>query len=116
MIRLYFDEDAMRTSLLHALNARQIDVVSALDSKMVACPDAEHLAYATRQQRVLFTFNRGDFARLHQSYLANGQHHSGIIVSDQLETGVILRRLLKLLNVRSSAEMQDRLEFLSNWR
>ncbi len=29
MIRLYFDEDAMRTSLLHALNARQIDVVSA---------------------------------------------------------------------------------------
>ena len=116
MIRLYFDEDAMRTSLLHALNARQIDVVSARDSKMVACPDAEHLAYATRQQRVLFTFNRGDFARLHQSYLTNGQHHSGIIVSDQLETGVILRRLLKLLNVRSSAEMQDRLEFLSNWR
>jgi len=34
MIRLYFDEDAMRTSLVHALTARQIDSVSALDSKM----------------------------------------------------------------------------------
>ena len=44
MIRLYFDEDAMRISLRHALTARQIDAVSALDSKMVACPDAEHLA------------------------------------------------------------------------
>ncbi len=36
--------------------------------------------------------------------------------SDQVPIGVIVRRLLKLLNARSAAEMQDWLEYLSNWR
>ena len=30
--------------------------------------------------------------------------------------GVVLRRLLKLLDARDSAEMRNWLEFLSNWR
>ena len=66
--------------------------------------------------RTVFTFNVRDFARLHGEYLAIGRHHAGIIVSDQLQTGVILRRLLKLLATRTAAEMRDLLEYLSNWR
>jgi hypothetical protein len=42
--------------------------------------------------------------------------YSGIIVSDQLETGVLLRRLMKLIDAKSASDMRDWLEFLSNWR
>jgi hypothetical protein len=48
--------------------------------------------------------------------MSTGRRHGGIIVSDQVQVGVIVRRLLKLLSVRSATDMQDRLEFLSNWR
>jgi hypothetical protein len=78
--------------------------------------DEEHLDFATSLNRTVFTFNTRDFAQLHTINLAAGRHHTGIIVSDQAHIGVIVRRLLKLLNARSAAEMQDRLEYLSNWR
>jgi hypothetical protein len=115
-IRLYLDEDAMRTSLLRALRARQVDVTTPLEAQLLEQSDEAHLAYATAQGRVLFSFNRGDFTQLHKAHLASNLHHAGIIVSDQLETGVIVRRLLKLLHARPAEEMHDWLEFLSNWR
>jgi hypothetical protein len=61
-------------------------------------------------------FNRGDFVQLHTDYLEKNLTHSGIIVSDQLEIGVVIRRLLKLLDGRSAGDMHNWLEFLSNWR
>ncbi len=64
-IRLYFDEDSMRRSLLRALRARGVDVITALDADMIERKDAEHLGYATQQGRVLCTFNARDFYRLH---------------------------------------------------
>jgi hypothetical protein len=60
-IRLYFDEDSMRRSLVRSLRARGIDVVTALDAGMIECKDAEHLDYATEQGRVLCSFNVGVF-------------------------------------------------------
>ena len=115
-IRLYLDEDAMQSRLIRALSARQVDVVTAFEAGLIGFPDEDHLVYALAQSRVLFSFNRGDFARLHKLYLKNDRHHAGIIVSDQLQVGMIVRRLLKLLNTRSGTEMQDWLEYLSNWR
>ncbi len=43
-IRLYFDEDSMRRSLMRALRARGIDVITASESRMIERQDAEHLA------------------------------------------------------------------------
>jgi hypothetical protein len=116
LMQLYFDEDAMRASLIRALRARHVDVTTALEAQLMGRSDEDHLAHAVAQNRVLFSFNRGDFVQLHQIYLAGGRHHAGIIVSDQLETGVLVRRLLKLLDALSLEDMQDRLEFLSTWR
>ena len=115
-VSLYLDEDAQRTSLVRALRARQIDVLTANESQLVGVSDAEQLAFAARKNRVIFTFNRGDFMRLHVEYLKDGRNHAGIIVSDQLEIGVVIRRLLKLLDAHSAEQMQNWLEFLSNWR
>ena len=66
--------------------------------------------------RTVLTFNVRDYARLHREYVSTGKHHVGIIVSDQLQVGVIVRRLLKLLASLSAADMRDRLEYLGNWR
>ncbi len=115
-IRLYLDEDAQRASLVRALRARSIDVLTANEAGKIGVSDAEQLAFAVSQNRTVFTFNRGDFAKLHAEYLQRRQAHSGIIVSDQLEISVVIRRLLRLLDGRSAEDMRDWLEFLSNWR
>lgn len=114
-IRLYLDEDAQSTDLIQALRARQIDVVTVSDVDLLAQADSVHLQYAAEQGRVVFTYNRGDFVRLHTEWLKNGRQHAGIIVSDQMGTGVVLRRLLRLIDEKSASDMLDWLEFLSNW-
>lgn len=115
-LRLYLDEDAQRTTLVRALRARQVDVLTANEADQTGVSDADQLAFATSQDRTIFTFNRGDFVELHTKYLRKGQFHPGIIVSNQLEIGTIIRRLLRLLDARSSEDMRNWLEFLSNWR
>ena len=82
-IRLYIDEDSMSRALARALRARNVDVTTALEEDMIEQPDSAHLDYATAQGRVLYSFNVGDFCRLHSEYLAQGKSHAGIIVSPQ---------------------------------
>jgi hypothetical protein len=115
-IKLYLDEDTISRTLIRALRSRNIDVLTAREADLIQIADERHLEYATSQGRTVFTFNARDFARLHTKCLSTGQHHTGIIVSAQVPVGVILRRLLKLLNARSAAEMHDQLEYLGNWR
>ena len=115
-IRLYLDEDAQRTALVRALRARQIDVLTANEANQIAVPDAQQLAFATSRGRTIFSFNRGDFVHLHTQYLRHDRFHAGIVVSDQLEIGVIIRRLLRLLDARSTEDMHRWLEFLRCWR
>jgi hypothetical protein len=114
-IKLYLDEDTINRRLIKALRSRGVDVLTAKEADMIQIADREHLDYATSLNRTVFTFNTRDFVVLHTEYLSTGQHHAGIIVSDQAQIGVILRRLLKLLNTRSTEDMQDWLEYLSNW-
>jgi len=106
----------MRASIVRVLQARRIDVMTALDAHLVGRPDIDQLAYTSAEGRVLFSFNRGDFAQLHGDYLRAGREHAGIIISNQLGTSVIIRQLLKLLHARSAEDMRNWLEYLSNWR
>ena len=114
-IKLYLDEDAQRTDLVQALRARHIDVVTVSDAGLLGQTDDVQLRFATKQGRVIFTFNRGDFFHLHTKRLSGAQPHTGIIVSDQLETGAVMRRLLRLIDAKSANDMHNWLEFSSNW-
>jgi predicted nuclease of predicted toxin-antitoxin system len=116
-IRLYLDEDSMRRSLVRALRARGVDVVTALDAGMIEREDREHLDYAAEQGRVLCTFNVGDFYHLHSEYVAQGQRHTGIVLMQQQShsVGEQLRRLLRLIASKSADEMENWVEFLSAW-
>ena len=116
-IRFYFDEDTMDADLVHALRIRGVDVTTALEQKMVRRDDIEHLELATVQRRALYSFNVGDFQRLHTEYLTQGKHHSGVILAQQqrYSVGEQMRRLLKIIARVSAEEIEDRIVFLGAW-
>ncbi len=82
-IRLYIEEDSMSRALVKALRSRGMNVTTALIEDMIKRDDEEHLEYATVQGRSLYSFNRGDFLRLHTQYLQQGKIHAGIILANQ---------------------------------
>jgi hypothetical protein len=43
------------------------------------------------------------------------EHHAGLVVSKQRPIGDALRRLIHLGKTLGAEDMQDRLEYLSNW-
>ena len=116
-IWLYLDEDCLDRDLVRALRARAVDVMTALDVGMIHRDDEDHLEYATDKRRVLYSFNIGDFCRLHSDWLAKGKSHAGIILAPQqrYSVGDQMRRLLKLIASKSADDMKNNVEFLSHW-
>lgn len=117
-IKLYLDEDSMDNDLTQALRVRGVDVLTAHDLGLLRAPDAEHLAAATADGRTLYSFNVGDYMELHTAYLAAGKEHAGIILAQQQRYGVgeQMRRLVRLVSLRSAEKMRNSIEFLSAWR
>lgn len=116
-ISLYFDEDSMDKALIRALHARWIDVTTAFEKDMIEKSDEEHLSFAASRDRVLYSFNIGDFYNIHTTWLKQNKSHAGIVLSlqQQYSAGEQMRRLLKLVNQMSAEKMKNRIEFLSNW-
>ena len=117
-IRLYLDEDAMDGDLVRALRLRGVDVTTALDAGLTNTADEEQLAYATKHGRTLYSFNISDFMALHTSCVAAGKQHAGIVLGQQqrYSVGEQMRRLIRLIQMRSAESMRNRVEFLSVWR
>lgn len=116
-IRLYMDEDAQRGSLVKALRERGVNVQTADEASMRHRDDSDHLDYATTQGRVLYSFNIGDYNRIHFEYINQNKPHSGIILAPQQRYGVgeQMRRLLRIINSKTAEQMQNNVEFLSAW-
>jgi len=116
-ISLFFDEDSMDKDLVRALRARGIDVVTALEANRITRSDEEQLDYATSENRVLCSFNVGDFFRIHTEYVKTGKAHAGIVVSQQQQysVGGNMRRLLRLISELTTEEIRNRIEFLGTW-
>lgn len=115
--RLYLDEDAMRRSLVFALRARNVDVVTAAEAEMIDRDDQDHLAAASAFGRVLYTYNVADYCVLHQAWISQERFHAGIIVAPQqrFPLGDELRRLMRLIGNVPAEEMRNRIEFLTAW-
>jgi hypothetical protein len=112
--RLFFDEDAMNRKVMRALESRGIDVASPLEAGTVGQSDAEQLAYATAEHRLLYSFNVADFFRLHGEWQRAGRHHAGIVVASRqrYSVGEQVRRLGALLFHRLPEQMCDQFMFL----
>ena len=116
-VRPYVDEDALDNDLISALRVRGIDIITAREAGMIEQKDEVHLEYATTQGRALFSFNVGDFYRLHAGFLREGKAHAGIILARQQRytVGEQMRRLLKLIAAKSAEDMRNQVEFISTW-
>jgi Domain of unknown function (DUF5615) len=113
-IRLLVDEDAQHRGLAPALRARGVEVATAYEAGLIGVDDDVFLARAANDRYTVYTFNAGDFCRLHSQYMRQGLEHAGIVVvpRQHYSVGEQLRRLFQLINTKTAEDMRNRLEFL----
>ena len=105
-IRFFTDEDEYGAIVAH-LQTAGFDAVSTPDIDRLGALDACQLEWAAQEERVFITFNVAHFAQLHYQWMASSHHHAGVIVSRQHPIGDVIRRLLRLGNTLTAANMQD---------
>jgi|SRR5271157_1474789 len=116
--RLYFDRHMM-ARLAIDLRGSGYDVLTTEEAGLDTASDEEQLTFATAERRAILTFNIRDFAPLHTRWLAAGQSHAGIVVSRQLgsrEYGLLLRRMLRLLNHLTAEELTSNIVHLEQFK
>jgi hypothetical protein len=87
-LRLYVDHDSSAVAVVRALRERGIDVLTTQEAGLIRVPDGEQLAFATAEQRTLYTANRRDFARIHKQWMREGRTHTGIIVRSRQQVPI----------------------------
>ena len=87
MLRFHLDEHVPH-AIAHGLRRRKIDVTTTTDAGLLQATDEEHLEFALRETRVIFT-NDSDFLRL----AASGVAHSGLVYCPPAKSkiGTIIR-------------------------
>lgn len=107
MIRYYGDEHIAR-AVADGLIARNVDMVLAVDAGMSGASDADHLAYAMAQGRVVVTRD-DDFLRLN----SEGRPHTGIaFLTRDWRAGALIKELAELRARLTGEEMVGRVEYL----
>jgi len=114
-IRLYLDEDVHKR-VAYALKLRHFDVLSVHELGRWGLSDEEQLTFATQEGRALFTYNTSDYLQIHQDWMRRRREHSGIIVSNQLSIGEIIRRMLNLLNRVTADEIRNQIRWLQAFK
>src|SRR5438128_2350389 len=116
-VRLYLDRHVM-TRLATDLRPRGYDVLTTEEAGKDTASDEEQLRFATAEGRAIVTFNIRDFAPLHEQWQAARRTHAGIIVSQQLgsQYGLLLQRLLRLLNHFTAEEMVGNFVHLAQFK
>lgn len=106
-IKFYLDEH-VHSAIASGLRRRGVDVLTTQEAEMLGASDEDHVAFALKNERVIFTQD-DDFLKLH----ADGIEHLGIIyVHQQIPIGYILRGLVLIQQVLSAKEIKNKIEFL----
>lgn len=108
-MKLYVDAD-ITPRLARALRQQGYDVLSAHEAGNAEMSDEEQMAYAVAQGRALLTCNAGDFTAIFEDYWYANREHHGVIVSEQLELGEMIRRVARLLDTVNADDMRN------NWK
>jgi predicted nuclease of predicted toxin-antitoxin system len=116
-LRLYFDNDSLNRAVVSGLRGVGIDVLTTEEASRQRASDTEQLAFATWEQRMIFTADRADYTRLHGQWMRAGRTHAGIIVriNQQLAIGQQIRALRAICDNLVPEDAANRLEFLENW-
>lgn len=113
-IAVYTDED-VANAVAEALKRRGFQASTTPEYGNFKLSDEEQLKFATSIGAAFLTHNVKDFPRIHYEFMAQGISHKGIIVAKQVSIGEIMRRFLRLAAKLSAEDMENRLEYLSNW-
>jgi hypothetical protein len=115
--RFYLDEDALDRELFIAMQNYGLDVMTSRQALMLNRPDEDHLAWATADRRVLYSYNARDYQRIHSEWVSSDRAHAGIVLAGQRQftIGEQARRLAILSRRASATAMRDRIEYLSGW-
>lgn len=106
-LKFYTDEH-VPNSVVKALRLRGVNVLTTKEAGMLGASDEEHITFAKKEERVIFTQDE-DFLRLH----SKGFKHSGIIYTHQrTPIGNIVRGIMLVYKIIESDKMEDHLEFL----
>jgi hypothetical protein len=99
---------------MEGLRQSGVDVLTVVEAGRDEASDAEQLAFAAIEGRVLYTFNVGHFSRLHRQFLTQGREHAGIAVipRQRYSIGEKIRRLMALVETITAEDMRNRLEYL----
>lgn len=110
--KFYLDEDTyLKTAA--ALRERGIDTIAAGEAGNYGLTDETQLEYATREGRVLYSFNTKDFDRINRQWISSGKSHAGIIVSPyRVSLGNVIRQIEKVYHQYSAEEMANRIVYV----
>ncbi len=108
-IKIYLDED-VHPLLAQVLRERGYDVISCIEEKLIGLSDEQQLLKAIERKRAIMTHNIRDFVKLHRKHYPS---HYGIILSDQVEFKILLRRILRFLSQTSLETTRGHIIWLS---
>ena len=98
----------MPRAVVKGLRERGVEVSTVAEAGMLGASDEEHLAFAQREDRVVFTQD-DDFLRLH----AAGTAHAGIVYTrQQTSIGEMIYGLMLIVELLGPADMNGHLEYL----
>lgn len=107
-MRFHLDEH-VDPAIAAGLRRHGIDVTTTVDAQLISAEDAEHVAFAMREGRVVFT-NDADFLRLHH----RGAAHAGIVYCprNRRTIGEVVDYLRLMYECMDEGEMIGRIDFL----
>jgi predicted nuclease of predicted toxin-antitoxin system len=108
MMRFHLDEH-VALGVASGLRRRGIDVTTTADAGLLDATDEDHLAFALREDRVIFTQDR-DFLRI----AARGDRRAGIIYAAQgsRTIGEVVRFLTLMHDCLTGDDIRGRIEYL----
>ena len=107
-IRYHLDEH-MNKAVAVGLRRRGIDVTTTVEAGLLRASDPDQIAFATVQQRVFVTRERGILAAI-----GHDVSHAGIAIarSGRRTIGPTILALTRLHRTKTAEEMVDRIEYL----
>jgi uncharacterized protein with PIN domain len=106
-IKFYTDENVPNI-IAKGLRLRGIDILTTPEAGRRGVSDEEHVGFASREGRVIFTQD-ADFLRLH----AKGVRHSGIVYAHQrTPISDIMHGLILIYQLLDAPDMENHVEFL----
>jgi hypothetical protein len=112
LIQLYLDEE-VSILLAQLLRPHGFDVLTTRDAKNLGRSDAAQLHFATEHQLTMFTHNRCDYERLHETALREQRPHAGILIANRRASDFDLaRRIMTVLNTFTAEDVTNQLLYL----